>query len=118
LGEIRDTIGNRDGVLAREMTKLHEEFMRGKLSEIIEWFSGRPEIKGECTLLVAGCSKNSPTNWAMVRAEIRNAIATENKHVSEVARDIAQRFKLSKNEVYQEALKIRKQMTEVGQLNH
>jgi 16S rRNA (cytidine1402-2'-O)-methyltransferase len=114
LGEISDTMGNRHAVLAREMTKLHEEFIRGRLSEILEMLSGRPDVKGECTLLVAGCKSGGWINWDTIRAEIQNYFAAEDKHVSEVVRDIAQKFKLPKNKVYEEALKIRNQMTEIG----
>ncbi|MGD8888117.1 MAG: 16S rRNA (cytidine(1402)-2'-O)-methyltransferase, partial [Desulfobacterales bacterium] len=52
LEEMLAVLGNRSAVLAREMTKLHEEFLRGRLTEIAENLKKRPEIKGECTLLV------------------------------------------------------------------
>ena len=42
------------GVLGREVTKLHEEIIRGRLSDIADRLKDRSEIKGECTLLVAG----------------------------------------------------------------
>jgi 16S rRNA (cytidine1402-2'-O)-methyltransferase len=54
LEEVVSHIGDRPAVLAREMTKLHEEFIRGRVSEILETMKARPAIKGECTLLVAG----------------------------------------------------------------
>ena len=103
-------MGNRESVLAREMTKIHEEFIRGRLSEIREVLGQRAEIKGECTLLVSGCEDDSPINWDTIRAEIRNALTSKDNHVSKVARDIAQRFKLPKNKVYEEALKIKRQI--------
>jgi 16S rRNA (cytidine1402-2'-O)-methyltransferase len=107
LGEIKDAMGDRYLVFAREMTKLHEEFLRGRLSDIAIQLKGRSNIKGECTLLVAGCDSVSSINWDTVRAEIQNSLAAEDKHVSEVVRDIAQKFKLPKNKIYEEALKIR-----------
>ena len=55
LAEIEDAMGDRHAVFAREMTKLHEEFLRGRLSEIAIRLKHRVNIKGECTLLVAGC---------------------------------------------------------------
>jgi 16S rRNA (cytidine1402-2'-O)-methyltransferase len=53
---IYETLGNRRFVLARELTKKHEEFIRGKP---LEWLSGadRTSLKGELTLLVEGFSK-------------------------------------------------------------
>jgi 16S rRNA (cytidine1402-2'-O)-methyltransferase len=109
LGEIRDAMGDRYLVLAREMTKIHEEFLRGRLSEIAMQLKGRANIKGECTLLVAGCDSGSSISWDTIRAEIRNSLAAEGKHVSEVVRDIAQKYKLPKNKVYEETLKFRNQ---------
>jgi len=111
LDEIRDAMGDRYLVLAREMTKIHEEFLRGRLSEIATQLKGRANIKGECTLLVAGCDSGSSISWDTIRAEIRNSLAAEDKHVSEVVRDIAQKYKLPKNKVYEETLKFRNQKT-------
>ncbi|MDH3837570.1 MAG: 16S rRNA (cytidine(1402)-2'-O)-methyltransferase [Desulfobacteraceae bacterium] len=111
LDEIRDAMGDRYLVLAREMTKIHEEFLRGRLSEIATQLKGRANIKGECTLLVAGCDSGSSISWDTIRAEIRNSLAAEGKHVSEVVRDIAQKYKLPKNKVYEETLKFRNQKT-------
>ncbi len=54
LQDIIKIMGDRRGALAREMTKLHEEFLRGRLSEIAQTLQVRTGIKGECTLLVAG----------------------------------------------------------------
>jgi 16S rRNA (cytidine1402-2'-O)-methyltransferase len=46
----------RDAVLCRELTKLHEEIVRGSLSELADWARER-SIKGEITLVVAGARK-------------------------------------------------------------
>ena len=111
LGEIKDAMGDRYLVFAREMTKLHEEFLRGRLSEIAIQLKRRTNVKGECTLLVAGCDSGSSINWDTIRAEIQNSLAAEDKHVSEVVRDIAQKYNLPKNKVYEETLKFRNQRT-------
>jgi 16S rRNA (cytidine1402-2'-O)-methyltransferase len=111
LGEIKDAMGDRYLVFAREMTKLHEEFLRGRLSEIAIQLKHRTNVKGECTLLVVGCDSGSSINWDTIRAEIQNSLAAEDKHVSEVVRDIAQKYKLPKNKVYEETLKFRNQRT-------
>jgi len=49
-----ETLGNRRVVIARELSKVHEEFLRGKMVELIERLKGQ-EIKGEATLLIEGC---------------------------------------------------------------
>jgi 16S rRNA (cytidine1402-2'-O)-methyltransferase len=53
---IRETLGERQVVVARELTKLHEEFLRGTPSELLFELEKR-EIKGEVTLLIGGKSK-------------------------------------------------------------
>ena len=51
LEQIFETLGNRNIVLARELTKIHEEFIRGTVSEILDRIE---EIKGEFVILVEG----------------------------------------------------------------
>lgn len=53
LNDILEVLGDRHICVAREMTKVHEEFARGRVSEIIKSLSGQP-IKGEITLIVEG----------------------------------------------------------------
>jgi len=109
--EILDTMGDRYGVLAREMTKLHEEFIRGRLSEILETMEQRSAIKGECTLLVTGCSESLTVDWETVKNEIRDQLKASKEPVSKLVKKISQKYGLSKNKVYQEALRIRGQKT-------
>ena len=51
VADAREILGDRPACLAREITKVHEEFRRGKLSEIEETLRERP-AKGEITLLI------------------------------------------------------------------
>jgi len=44
-------LGNRPAVVARELTKIHEEVIRGTLSEVLSYFNHTPP-RGECTLLI------------------------------------------------------------------
>lgn len=105
--ELVRAMGDRYGVLCREMTKLHEEFLRGRLSEIINWLSHRPAVKGECTLLVKGSEENKEISKDVIRAELIEALSREGCKVSETSRIIAQKYGLSKNEVYEEALRLK-----------
>ena len=52
LEDLREALGDRDGLVARELTKLHEELARGPLSVLAERFSG--EVLGEVTIVVSG----------------------------------------------------------------
>jgi len=112
LQELADCLGDRRAVLAREMTKLHEEFIRGRLSEIHQSLSSRPSIKGECTLLVEGVGDSGSIDRLTIQAELRRALESKGGHLSDTARKIAAKYGLSKNSVYQEALAIRARMKE------
>lgn len=50
---ILEAMGNRNIVIAREMTKIHEEFLRGKAEELLKRLEGKT-LKGEVTLLIKG----------------------------------------------------------------
>src|ERR1700692_2503966 len=54
LTDVVELLGNdRHVVVAREVTKLHEEFLRGRAAEILEQLKARGDVKGEITLLIA-----------------------------------------------------------------
>jgi 16S rRNA (cytidine1402-2'-O)-methyltransferase len=53
LNDLHCELGDRSMVIAREMTKLHEEIFRGRVSEALSNFSAR-QIRGEITLVIAG----------------------------------------------------------------
>ncbi len=55
LAEIADVMGEREVVVARELTKIHEEFMRGGAEELAERLKEK-KIKGECVVLIRGLS--------------------------------------------------------------
>jgi 16S rRNA (cytidine1402-2'-O)-methyltransferase len=112
LEEVVLHIGDRPAVLAREMTKLHEEFIRGSVPEILETIKARPEIKGECTLLVAGCQEEEAVGSAVVKAEIKIALEKQKSRLSEITKSIAQKYGLSRNQVYAMALKVKGQIPE------
>jgi 16S rRNA (cytidine1402-2'-O)-methyltransferase len=52
LADITAVMGAREVVIARELTKLHEEFLRGTADELREQLAARPSVKGEITLLI------------------------------------------------------------------
>ena len=112
INEILDTMGDRYGVMAREMTKLHEEFIRGRLSEILKILDTRSGIKGECTLLVTGWDESQTADGTTVKNDIQDQLKSSKESVSRLVKKISQKYGISKNKVYQEALEIRRQMTE------
>lgn len=108
LKEIINVMGDRYGVLSREMTKLHEEFIRGFLSEILSSLDARPAIKGECTLLVTGCEESKEVSIKTVRTEIMKALEKKESKLSEISKIIGKKYGLPKKKVYDEALKLKR----------
>jgi 16S rRNA (cytidine1402-2'-O)-methyltransferase len=107
LNEIIEIMGDRHAVLAREMTKRYEEFIRGLLSEIRKNLKKRPSIKGELTLLIAGNDSSARVSMEAVRADIVKCLKGEERRLSDLARILSKKHHLPKNIIYDEALKIK-----------
>jgi 16S rRNA (cytidine1402-2'-O)-methyltransferase len=95
-------LGDREGFLCREATKLHEEYRRGRLGEIRDLLADRGEVKGEIVLVVAGAttpvaSADSPE---ALFARLTAAGLTRREAVKEAAR----RLGLPAREVYKRVL--------------
>ena len=110
--DIIDIMGDRAGVLSREMTKPFEEFIRGSMSEISRTVEKRKGIKGECTLLVSGKdpSLNVPfeDQWETLEKDICKMMAEQDMAPSALARDIAKEYGLPRNKVYDKILSLKK----------
>ena len=107
LDELLEIMGDRSAVLAREMTKRYEEFTRGLLSEIRKNLKDRPTVKGELTLLIAGNDSSARVSMDAVRADIVKCLKVKETRLSELARILSKKYNLSKNIIYDEALKIK-----------
>lgn len=64
LRDAMNLLGDREAVVARELTKLHEEFTRGRLSELAEAFSKSENVRGEIVLMISGESANPESTTA------------------------------------------------------
>jgi len=106
LTEVKEAFGDRPAVLARELTKLHEEIIRGPLTRILEQVEQRPEIKGECTLLVGGAEGPEPTPQDLDTA-IADALARSDQTLSGLAKDLARRFGVPRKVIYDKALALK-----------
>jgi 16S rRNA (cytidine1402-2'-O)-methyltransferase len=106
LEELEEVLGDRPAVLAREITKIHEEFLRGPLSRILAQLEQRAEVKGECTLLVAGAppAELEPED---LDAAIAHALKRSADSLSVLARDLARQWNVPRKEIYARALEIK-----------
>ena len=110
LTDLLASLGDRDMAMARELTKLHEEFFRGKISQCLER-SQTIAPRGEYTLVIAPPSATdaaeleqdtrSPEERAV--AEVRRLVAT-GRDKKEAVREAAKHLSLPKRLVYQATL--------------
>jgi 16S rRNA (cytidine1402-2'-O)-methyltransferase len=107
LEDVCTWLGDRPAVLAREMTKRHEEFIRGSVSQVIAVLGTRSSVKGECTLLVAGKLEHGSVDKAAIRAEIASQLAAGETGTGAVSKMVARKFNISKNEAYALVLAIK-----------
>lgn len=107
LEEIKSVMGERHSVLSREITKIHEEFIRGTPSEIISVLKQRPDIKGECTLLISGREEKYFSSPELLVKELERNIRLNKKPLSVIAKETAKKFGLHRKWVYEEALRIK-----------
>ncbi|BBO71803.1 ribosomal RNA small subunit methyltransferase I [Desulfosarcina alkanivorans] len=109
LEELRSVMGDRQAVLAREMTKVHEEFMRGSIAHIQKVLAGRPEVKGECTLLVGGAPAADTVSDADLGDLLREALSQPGARISSISKTIARQYRLPRKTVYEMALTIQRE---------
>jgi len=107
LQALLDALGDRRAVLARELTKIHEEFVRGSLSEIIQTLAQRPALKGECTLLVSGAAAEAAIPAIeQIREEIEAGLNEPNAGIAALSQAIAKKYGFPRRSVYAEAVKV------------
>lgn len=107
LAELEQVLGPRPAMLAREMTKRHEEFLRGSLGQIRAQLETRPEVKGEITLLVGGGDKETVAEWEVVEAALAVAIDAGQGSLSTITKTIAKSYNRPRADVYARALKLK-----------
>lgn len=98
---ILEIFGNRNIVLAREITKIHEEFIRGKIAEVI---TSIQEIKGEFVIVVEGSGIINQGNnllCNMTLEEHYKYYENQNMVKKDIIKQIAKDRKTNKNEIYQ-----------------
>jgi 16S rRNA (cytidine1402-2'-O)-methyltransferase len=111
LRELIEIMGDRYGVLSREMTKTYEEFLRGNLSEILDNLKNRPAVKGEITLLIEKKQKDDAAALLdVVREELRIRLAAKDETLSSIVKKTSAKYGLPKKLVYSEALKINERL--------
>jgi len=110
LTDVAEVLGEaRHVVVAREVTKLHEEFLRGRASQVLETLKSREAVKGEITLLIGKAEEEDArvgTDASSVRVSIRQRLeqimADEKVDEKAALKKVAKERGMSKSEAYRE----------------
>ena len=98
LKDLKEYVENRKVVLARELTKIHEEFIRMPIDELIE---GVENLKGEMILIIEGGELKKQENIELTIEEQYEIYEKEGLSKNEIIKKIAKERKTNKNEIYQ-----------------
>ena len=107
LKDILQEVGDVNIVLARELTKIHEEFIRGKISEIIEKYT---DLKGEMIIVLEGNKFENSTDKLtellnnMSIEEHYNYYKKQNLEKKEIVKKMAKDRNVNKNEIYMKVI--------------
>src|SRR5580658_5039008 len=109
LTDVVEVLGEaRHVVIAREVTKLHEEFLRGRAGEMLENLKARETVKGEITLLIAKPEESDTRGAAdapvrpSVKQRVQQIIGEEKLDEKAALKKVAKERGVSKSEVYRE----------------
>ena len=106
LGDLQRALGDRPTVLAREVTKVYEEFVRGSVSEVLDRLERKP-IKGEVTVLVGPPADSAdplakPTRLWPILAEMKNLMAHKGLDERTALKALAKSRGISRSEAYRQ----------------
>src|SRR6202007_894457 len=107
LSDVVEVLGNnRHVVIAREVTKVHEEFLRGRADEVLDILKSRDGVKGEITLLI-GKSEDADSSVARpprvsVRQRVEQVRAEDKVDEKAALKKVAKERGISKSEAYRE----------------
>jgi 16S rRNA (cytidine1402-2'-O)-methyltransferase len=106
LEDIVEILGQeRHVVIAREVTKIHEEFLRGNAGDVLETLKARGDIKGEITLLIGkmeGTQKKELSSRVGVRQRLEQIMTAEKLDEKAALKKVAKELGISKSEAYRE----------------
>lgn len=99
LEDIATVLGERTVVIAREITKIHEEFLRGTAVQLREELAGRPAVKGEFVIMIQ--RPGAPQAFDSTPVEAVRALVAAGFSRMDACKQVARERGLSKREVYQ-----------------
>jgi 16S rRNA (cytidine1402-2'-O)-methyltransferase len=104
LEDIETVLGERQVVIARELTKRYEDVRRGDVSDLIECYKSEPTPKGEIVLVIGPADKQALSD-ADIDAALKKALET--MPTKKAAAHVAAQTDLSKTALYDRALELK-----------
>lgn len=99
LTNLQKVVGeNREIVCARELTKIHEEFIRGSIGEITNYFAENAP-RGEFVILLSPAKEEETISIDQMLVEVNQAVASGMSN-KDAIKNIATKYNISKNELY------------------
>jgi 16S rRNA (cytidine1402-2'-O)-methyltransferase len=105
LADLAEVFGDRDVAIGREISKVHEEFLRGAIREVLAKLE-QQNVRGEITLIVQGATSGAPVQEEELINEIRQ-LAENGMRVKEISELVGAHHGISKREVYRLALRVK-----------
>jgi 16S rRNA (cytidine1402-2'-O)-methyltransferase len=106
LTDVIEILGSdRHIVVAREVTKLHEEFLRGRAAEVLDELKSRGEVKGEITLLIAKAEGSEPraaNSEVSVGQRVKQIMSEDKVDEKAALKKVAKERGIGKSEAYRE----------------
>lgn len=102
LADMLELFGDREMAFGREVTKIHEEFVRGRISQAIAAVE-RKQPRGELTLVVAGSAGERIPQEDLIKAEIEELLQ-KGLRVKEIAEILGEKFSYPKKDIYRMVL--------------
>ena len=107
LADLASILGDRPATVARELTKIHEEFRRGTLSSLAGYYQTTPDVKGEIVIVVAPPSTAAPTlDVASLDQRLTAKLAVH--PVKDAAAIVAAELGIPRRVAYARALELKK----------
>src|SRR6267154_2245024 len=106
LADVAEVLGeDRHIVVAREVTKIHEEFLRGRAVEVLEQLKSRGDVKGEITLLIAktvGSELRAASSELSVAQRVKQIMSEDQVDEKSALKKLAKERGIGKSEAYRE----------------
>lgn len=100
LDDLLEMLGDRKISLCRELTKVHEEVIRGTVSEMVEYYRER-EPRGEYVLVVEGADEEKESAYTLEQAvELARELKEKGMKPSEASKEAAKQSGFGKAEIY------------------